>query len=71
MQQYSPPPPASAPSWRPDRARHTPSGWWPKIIPWIGPAIFTSIVILNLAAGDYRKAIGYGGVSAFIAATSW
>jgi len=54
-----------------DRARHSPSGWWPKIIPWIGPAIFTSIVILNLAAGDYRKAIGYGGVSAFIAATSW
>jgi len=53
-----------------DVVRRSPSGWW-RIIPWIGPAIFTSIVILNLAAGDYRKAIGYGAVSAFIAATSW
>jgi len=36
----------------------------------IGPAIFASIVILNLAAGDNHKAIGYGAVSASIAATS-
>lgn len=54
-----------------DRVRRSPSGWWPRIIPWIGPAILASIAILRLAAGDYRKAIGYGAVSAFIAATSW
>lgn len=51
--------------------RRSPSGWWAKTIPWIGPAIFTSIAILSLAAGDHRKAIGYAGVAAFIAATSW
>lgn len=53
------------------RVRQSPSGWWAKIIPWIGPALFASIAILNLVAGDHRKAIGYAGVAAFIAATSW
>lgn len=53
------------------QAQRSPAGRWAKTIPWIGPAIFTSIAILELATEDYRKAIGYAGVAAFIAATSW
>lgn len=53
------------------RVRRSPSGWWAKIMPWIWPALFASIAVLDLAAGEHRKAIGYVGVAAVIAATSW